>query len=218
MRARARHQRGAVLLALLAVAGLGAAFLFVNGRTGSQANAAREQRTLALIAQAREALVGFALVNGRLPRPAVSAADGRENPSACTSDAACTGTLPWLALGIDASDSWGKPLRYSVTPQYTQAPVLRISAVGSKTVLTRDSGGHIGYLAGSPSCALASPCPVAIIWSAGRDDLGPDEAANAVATMHFMRRAREDGAFDDLLAWIDTEGLYRLMDKAGVLP
>jgi hypothetical protein len=218
MRVHARRQRGAVLLALLAVAALGAAFLFVSGRTGAQANAAREQRTVAAIANAREALVGFALVHGRLPRPAASASDGREGTLACSSDAACTGVLPWLALGIEGSDSWGQPLRYSVTPQYTEAPVLRISAVGSKTVLTRDSAGKFSYLAGSPTCTLASPCPVAVIFSSGRDTLGPDEAANAAATMHFMRRPREEGAFDDLLAWIDADSLYRLMDKAGVLP
>jgi hypothetical protein len=218
MRAHVKRQRGAALLALLAVAGLGAAYLFLEGRTNSQAYMAREQRTIAAITTAREALTGFALVHGRLPRPAVSATDGRENPAACASDAACTGILPWLVLGIDPADSWGQPLHYSVTPLYTQAPVLRVSSVGTKTILTRDAAGGIGYLAGSPTCTLASPCPAAVVFSTGRDRLGTDEAANLAATMHFMSRPRSEGEFDDLLAWIDTDSLYRQMDKAGVLP
>src|ERR1035437_9255557 len=47
------------------------------------------------INEIREALIGFAVTNGRLPRPATSLADGAENPAICANDAACTGFVPW---------------------------------------------------------------------------------------------------------------------------
>ena len=234
-----KRQRGAVLLLLLTVVSMGAAFLFVSGYNSHARQAERERRTLVALAEAREALLGFANTHGRLPRPATSASDGAENPAPCASDAACTGLLPWLALGVARTDSWGKLLRYSVTPVYTSAPVMRISALGSKTVLTRGAGGAIRYVAGSPSCTLASPCLAAVVYSAGRDNFGIadsgvnqpntsrtniDEAANNIAAEHFMQRPHGSdprapgGEFDDLVAYIATEQLYSQMDKAGALP
>ncbi len=236
---RTERQRGAALLLLLTMASMGAAFLFVTGYDSAARRAERERRTLHALAEAREALIGFANAHGRLPRPAVSASDGAENPAPCASDAACTGLLPWLALGVARTDSWGKLLRYSVTPVYTSAPVMRESSLGSKTVLTRDADGSIRYAAGSPTCTLASPCLAAVVYSAGRENFGIadsgirqpntsrsniDEAANNIATEHFMRRPRSSdprapgGEFDDLVAYIATEQLYEQMDRAGALP
>ena len=82
-----QRQRGAALLLLVAVLGLGAASLLINAFSRNTAEAERQQRTLATLAQAREALLGFAATNGRLPRPAASALDGRERPVDCLADA-----------------------------------------------------------------------------------------------------------------------------------
>jgi type II secretory pathway pseudopilin PulG len=238
-RASLRRQRGAALLILLAVVSMGAAWLFINASGSAGLRAERERRTLAAIAQAREALLGFANAHGRLPRPAVSATNGAESVAACSTDAACTGFLPWVALGIERADSWGKLLRYSVAPVYTEGPVARVSAVGTKTVLTRDTSGRIRYLAGSPVCTLASQCLAAVVYSAGRENFGTgelgvplpnasatniDEAANNIATLNFMSRARSEdprapgGEFDDLVAFVAPGQLYQQMEKAGMLP
>ena len=234
-----RRQRGAALLILLTVAALGAASLFVSAQARNGREQERERRTLAAINEAREALVGFAVSHGRLPRPATSALDGTENPQPCSTEQSCTGFLPWTTLAIGRADSWGKLLRYSVTPVYTNAPVLRVSAVGTKTVLTRDSTGAISYLAGNPSCAPGSSCMVAVIYSAGRENFGTstlgiaqpntsttnvDEAANNIATLNFMSRAASanarapGGEFDDLVAFIAPEPLYQQMARARALP
>jgi prepilin-type N-terminal cleavage/methylation domain-containing protein len=66
----------------------------------------------------REALLGFAIVNGRLPRPATSEADGKERAAACADARECTGYVPWVTLGLPKADLWGKLLGYSVAPQY----------------------------------------------------------------------------------------------------
>lgn len=236
MRTRS-SQGGAVLLLLLAVLGLGAASLFLATQGRARADDARVQRTLRVLAEAREALAGFAVTHGRLPRPALSATDGREDPTPCLSEARCTGYLPWAALGVPRTDAWGKLLRYSVTPQYTDAPLQRTSAVASKTVLTR-SGGRIIYVAGNPDCSLGAQCVAAVVYSAGRNNFGTsaaglrqagpaeniDEAANDRAVRDFMVRPATDdaqapgGPFDDLLTWIGPDWLYRQMAQARVLP
>ncbi|MBC7861191.1 MAG: hypothetical protein H7Z39_20920, partial [Burkholderiaceae bacterium] len=67
------------MLLLVAVVGLGAASLFLGAQSKSKHELARERRSLQALALAKDALLGFAIVNGRLPRPAASALDGREN-------------------------------------------------------------------------------------------------------------------------------------------
>ena len=133
--------------------------------------------------------------------------------------------MPWVALGVRGTDAWGRPLRYSVTPVYTNAPLQRTSAVPTRTVLTRLPSGRITYLAGNPQCSLGSPCLAAVLWSPGREEgRHGDEAANRRAVLNFMSRAATrdadapGGAFDDLLTWLPAEPLYAQMARARVLP
>ena len=240
--ARARttvRQGGAALLLLLIVVGIGAGALVINAFGKSHAQSGRERDTLMAMGQAKDALVGFALVYGRLPRPAISSTNGAENPAPCSSVESCTGFIPWVTLGVGKADSWDKLLRYSVTPAYTNAPVQRVAAVPTKTVLTRDSTGRIIYLAGNPSCSLSTPCAPAVVYSSGRDNFGTsgtgrpmangsstniDERANDVASLNFMSRAQAQdpasagGEFDDLLTWVPIDQLYKGMNAAKVLP
>lgn len=237
--ASASGQRGAVLLILVAVLGLGAAALFVGALNRSGLEAARERRTIAILAQAKDALMGFAAVNGRLPRPAVSALDGRERQTLCGDAAACTGVLPWVALGVEPADSWGKLLRYSVTPAFTIAPIDTSVAVADKAVLGRDRGGALRYLAGQEDCSVARPCVPALLFSSGKNNLGvdasgvalpnrsasnADEVANQAATLRFMARvatadaAGAGGEFANIVSWIPLRPLYDQMRAAHNLP
>src|SRR4051812_31496976 len=72
---------------------------------------------------AKEMLLGFAILNGRLPCPASSTSNGDESP---TGTGICTdgysGFLPARALGyspVDSSgyalDAWGNRIRYAVS-------------------------------------------------------------------------------------------------------
>lgn len=186
------------------------------------------------INEIREALIGFSAVNGRLPRPSTSAADGTENPASCTSDATCTGFIPWTTLGVRRTDAWNKMIRYSVTPAYANAP-FTLNTSGSKKILTRDGSGTISYLIGSASGC--SPCAPAVIYSAGKNNWGyaddgsaltdgstsnADEDANAIATTIFFSRDQSSvpsgGEFDDLVTWIPPYVLFNRMISAGKLP
>ncbi|CDG82737.1 hypothetical protein [Janthinobacterium agaricidamnosum] len=238
----ARHhanQRGAALLILVAVLGLGAASLLIGVFGKNTQQAQRERKTLATLVQAREALLGFAAVNGRLPRPAASSLDGREQSAACRSEADCSGFLPWVTLGIDGADSWGKLLRYSVTPAMTVAPIAALSAVATKTVHSRDERGRLFLLAGYTVCGLSSQCLPFVVFSQGRNNVGVaangmtqanmaqgnlDEAANQQASVRFISRMASDdtaqpgGTFDDMLVWSTLPALYQRMRAARNLP
>lgn len=225
-------QGGAALLALLLVAVVGMAAVLLSAFSNSSMLRLREQRTYALLAQASEALVGFAATHGRLPRPAVANAagrsgmDGHESPVPCATDADCTGALPWLDLGLPAQDNWGRQLRYSVTPAFTVAPLSRTAAIAGKRVLSRDASGAPFFVAGQESCTLAAQCAPAVIFSRGASDTpgSQDETGNLLATSDFMQRPRNadnsapGGAFDDLLVAVPLHTLYERMAAAKTLP
>jgi prepilin-type N-terminal cleavage/methylation domain-containing protein len=202
-----------------------------------------EQRNVAdtdtRLAQAQQALVGYAMLNGRLPRPAVSAANGTEQ-GACASEVACTGYLPWASLGVSQTDAWGKVLRYSVSPEFANAPFnLSTVATNPKTVFTRDAAGT--------QMALASGV-VAVVMSYGAYNFGTTvdgtNIANSSATntdeqnndtefnscgwvancTSFWGRpvatntGAAGGEFDDRVVWVSKNVLFSQMVSAGKLP
>jgi prepilin-type N-terminal cleavage/methylation domain-containing protein len=85
--------------------------------------------------QARELLLGFAIVNGRLPCPATASSSGDESQTPAASGTCTTGYAGWLparTIGFQqtdtsgfALDAWGNRIRYAVsiaTPYNTQTP------------------------------------------------------------------------------------------------
>ncbi|MYN42061.1 hypothetical protein GTP55_22155 [Duganella sp. FT109W] len=218
----AGRQRGAALLLLVLVLGVGAAAALI-GAFPRPSEQARTTHSGVLVARAREALIGYLLAHGRLPRPAIAADDGRESPTPCADTAACTGILPWVTLGVDGADDWGKLLRYSVTPGYTNAPVTPYLVLADKKVWSRDHDNNLHYRVGQPVCDPIARCAVAVIFSSGKRNLGisaqgiaqanaardnVDELQNELATDSFVSRARETnpnapgGEFDDLVTWL----------------
>lgn len=238
-RARPRRVRGFSLVELAIV-------LIIVGLLLSSLmpplNAQIDQRnyntTQRQIEEVSDAMVAFAVVNGRLPRPAVSISDGSEKPADCTSEADCTGFVPWATLGVRRTDAWNKMLRYSVTPAYASVTAFTLNTVGSKKVQTRNDSGVIGYLIGTASaCSVTSTCAPAVIYSNGKSNWGisaegiaqadtsttnVDEDANEVATTIFVARNQSSvptgGEFDDLVIWIPPYNLFNRMIAASKLP
>lgn len=189
------------------------------------------------INEIRESLIGFSVVNGRLPRPATSLTDGAENPAICATDEICTGFIPWATLGIKRTDAWNKMIGYSVTRDYANSG-FALDTLGRKKVQTRDSNGVISYLIGANgSCSASSPCAPAVIYSLGKNNWGvtadgiaiadtsasnTDEDTNAAATTVFFSRGQSNvpngGEFDDIVTWISPYVLFNRMISAGKLP
>jgi len=190
------------------------------------------------LAEIRDALIGFAAANGRLPRPATSFSDGAEKAALCGNDAACTGFIPWATLGVKKSDAWNKLIGYSVTPAYADSAIT-LSSQGSKKVQTRDSLGALSYLIGSAgACSGGNSCAAAVIFSTGRKNWGTsedgvaladesptnvDEDANATTSDGFIARSpgavAGGGEFDDIVVWISPHLLFsRLLAAGRLLP
>lgn len=107
-------------------------------------NVADTRRSLAEI---REAMLGYAAVNGRLPCPAPAAVAsgvagaGLEGPwAAATGCTNLSGVVPWATLGIPETDAWGRRFTYRVTMAFTRG----IQPAGLATL---------------PECAGAVPPP-----------------------------------------------------------
>ena len=65
----------------------------------------------------REALIGYTLVNGRLPCPDTDGDGVMDIATTCTSS---EGTYPWVDLGIGKHDAWGQSFTYRVTQQWRE--------------------------------------------------------------------------------------------------
>lgn len=220
--------------------------LFGGGLTilSSQVELRRARETNAALEEAREALIGFAVSRGRLPRPATSATIGAENPVACTSEALCTGFIPWSTLGVAKLDGFDKIIRYSVTPAFAggvtgAAPFDLSTSVATKTVQTRDGAGALTYQAGQLLCSVASQCMPAVVFSHGKNNYGTGESGNVMsdnsatnsdedtnnsASVNFISRTPSinttfpGGEFDDLVIWLSPNILFNRMVAAGKLP
>lgn len=115
----------------------------------AQSEIRTRRETEKALADIRDALLGFAVMNGRLPCPAAAtvpagtAGAGVEvlNTGASTSSCACAGAsnvasgggnacstptvigvLPWGTLGLPETDAWGRRYTYSLDAQFGRAP------------------------------------------------------------------------------------------------
>jgi len=218
--------------------------------------------TQKMLEDIKEALVGHAVAKGYLPCPdrtsggagAVGsndfANDGIEDYNTGTGvcfSATATGNVPWVTLGLGASDPWGNRFRYRPHSLYAQRtgttctpapcpPLFNLSTTANLTV-SATSGGTL-LTAASPDGA------VAVILSHGKNGFGAwnaltntqrplpvsaDEVDNLTSPTFTSRVPTAfatpcGGAgqplceFDDIVIWIGKYTLYNRMVAAGKLP
>ncbi len=180
----------------------------------------------------REALLGFAMANGRLPcpaDPALTIADAtlgtEDRPNASSPCNRIYGVVPWVTLSLPEADPWGRRFTYFANASFT-AP-LAAGALASFTLSTAGNA-NIKDTAASGS-NIASNLP-AVVVSHGSNGLGAwqtngvqlggaagDELENANSTLTFVAHTPSNG-FDDLVVWIVPGILNARMVAAGRLP
>lgn len=191
----------------------------------------------------QQALIGFAIVNGRLPCPADSIiATGQ--PGAGVEKGACGagangGVLPWVTLGVSETDSWGRRFTYRVTPDFAD-PIGAATYGGcvpsptptqSSFALCSSGNLNVGLTAGASNVASNVP---AVIVSHGINGLGAylpsgqqvtpvpaaatDEGDNADNDNNFVSHDFVQNGFDDIVIWISPNVLINRMVAAGKLP
>ena len=175
----------------------------------------------------REAVVGYASANHRLPCPLTVSGSDVGN---C---AVQHGYVPAAALGIDGRfdasgllvDSWGNPVRYSVSnsdadsngsPDFTTAGEMQ--SVGIQLL---QPNFEICDNAASCKPLRANQVPVVISSGGTSATESPDEKENLDSDDRFVSRAIDSAGtdqFDDIVVWLSENILYSRLIKAGVLP
>jgi prepilin-type N-terminal cleavage/methylation domain-containing protein len=210
-----------------------------------QRNIADTQKSLSEI---KEAIIGYALANGRLPCPATATiATGSTNAgiamtSGSGSSLVCSnasGVVPWATLGVNETDAWGNRFTYRVTPDFadgigsssyggcTPSPTPTLAtfglcSVGNLDVLSAKSGGT----------TIAGSVP-AVIISHGKNGAGAytQQGTQIAVGSDNDEKENSDGSsntkyvshtltptFDDLVVWISPNILMNRMVAAGKLP
>lgn len=170
----AGRQHGAALMIMLLILVLGAAALFAHDLAGRTAATARIRKSATALAEAKEALLGYALAYdathpgefGFLPCPDISAVG--LNPEGTEDTALCglryqtmMGRLPWRSLGIaPARNDTGECLLYVVSGTW------KASGLTQPEMLNTDSNGQLRLFAADGTVAAganAADRPVALI-------------------------------------------------------
>jgi len=190
----------AVVFAIISL--LLAAGLFTLSAQTDQRNFDETRRRLDA---ARELLLGYAIVNGRLPCPATGSSAGSEaitTPPNC--DTAYGGFLPARTIGFQivdsagfAVDAWGNRIRYAIsntaptcstaptTPHFTNAANLRANGLTCQPndlVVCSSATGITSTTCGSATPVTNQTTLVALILAPGKNGslgtAGADESAN----------------------------------------
>lgn len=72
--------------------------------------------TKLVIEDIKNALIGYAITNYRLPKASSDGGCGAFNGSGTESGACYLGNVPWAVLGVPRRDPWGNEYKYAVTP------------------------------------------------------------------------------------------------------
>ena len=187
-----------------------------------QSELRRYADTKSTMDQINEALIGFVLVNGRLPCPAdPTLAYGTVNVgqerATCSTAATKIGVVPWVTLNVAETDEWGRRFTYRVTSVFADAIVdatygctptvnpaqssFALCASGDMKVQSRDPSTKSAY-------DITNVMLPAVFLSAGKNGYGAytpqgnvyaavpaanaDEATNAAASTPFISRDRMD--------------------------
>ena len=185
------HARGFTLLEMaIVIFIIGMLTAGLIGPVQVQLEARDRHKTIDSMAQAAEALYGYALTHRRLPCPDTDS-DGLPNPPfTIASGGDCTkesGFLPWAELGVEPGDAWGNRLTYRVREkQFTwpaqnttcdgngSAPEFDLCAQGNISINTRgDNAATSGSIESKFKFPAATSDNVAaVLVSHGRNGYG----------------------------------------------
>ncbi len=182
-----------------------------------QLNQKRLEATQQSLEQIKEALIGFAIIDGRLPCPAsetpVPGKEGVEDSSLCNTE----GDLPWATLALDtshSSDAWGTTFRYRIDERYTNQPFPNPPNTSSGLVV-QDTQQPTPLSLVAPKTDGTSRV-IAIIFSYGKD--GQPNNENGTTDNKYAQDVYVENKFDDRLIWLPKSILINRLVAAGKWP
>ncbi|OUS10379.1 hypothetical protein A9Q89_11170 [Gammaproteobacteria bacterium 53_120_T64] len=169
----------------------------------------------------REALTGYALVNGRLPCPDTDGDGVIDISTTCTN---VEGGFPWADLGLGKEDAWGRAFTYRVSGNFADTTDGTGCASSPTAGLSFSlcSVADINVVDGASGSAVASTIP-AIIISHGKNwaiTTSGDEAENSDGDAVLVERRFSNSAsptFDDLVVWVVPNILKSKMVSVGLV-
>ena len=185
------RQHGAALLVMLVIMVVGIAAILVNSLTASSVKTARQANTAAALAQAKDALIGYAVtygdthsgqMPGYLPCPdpnGNAGVNGEGSSETCgNQNVSAIGRLPWKTLGLPTlRDGDGECLWYAVSGTYKNNPM-------SSNMMNWDNNGLFKILAANGQVITgqtADSQAVAIIFAPGVPLAGQNRAPDGSA-------------------------------------
>lgn len=183
-------QRGAALLIMLVILVVGIAAILINSLTSSTVKTARQEKTAAALAQAKEALIGYAItygddpthslpqVDGYLPCPDPNGTvglNGEGSSETCGSqNVSVIGRLPWKTLGLSAlRDGDGECLWYAVSGTYKNNP--------PTALMNWDNNGQFQVFAAAGTPLTNQNQVVAVIFAPGAPLSGQNRIPDGTA-------------------------------------
>lgn len=191
------------------------------------------QQTEQRLQMAQQALLGHAIIYHYLPCPDTdNPPDGWEN---LRSDLSCDeeeGLLPWMQLGLVATDAWGRYFRYRADKTFSEHKQWF-------SVNAAEGNSNIEVVGDSGASSSSPSHPAAIVLSHGENGLGgiqsvsggvshamaapvhADEQENADDDRVFVDKSRQqsaDAVFDDRLIMLSPKVLIQQMVQAQRLP
>ncbi|MBI5007505.1 MAG: type II secretion system protein [Nitrosomonadales bacterium] len=228
----------AVVLAIVSLLMAGLLPMLSSQQERAQRNETRQQ-----LEDIRQALIGFAVINGRLPCPTdptitdpADASYGVENPLGCSTAPTQEGYLPWKTLGVNEVDAWGTKRsaaanpwngywRYRVDRNFASAAITMTTGFAEKLSVQDRAGASL--TSSTANCTATSPtaeCPAAIIFSTGPDLVANGENGDAFEATQGIYVSDTPGSlaggaqFDDMLIWISRPQLINRLVATGKLP
>ncbi|MHB1117423.1 type II secretion system protein [Sideroxydans sp.] len=193
----------------------------------SQVEQQRRTETRKQIDVIQQALMGFSVINGRLPCPSTTTDPADANygveDGTCSSAPTSEGYLPWKTLGVPEIDAWGSKRASSsdLWLGYWRYRVNRNFAVPFSITTNPDTADKLVVqdLSGNPLTSV-SERPIAIVFSTGPDLTGNLQNASSSfeATTGTYQSDTPSTTFDDILIWISRPQLINRMVAAGKLP
>jgi hypothetical protein len=181
MAAKRIKQQGAILIIMLVILVIGFTAILVHSLSLSKVKNTRNENTTAVLAKAKDALIGFAVtygdthsgqVHGYLPCPDSDGSNGEGSSSVSScggKDIPQIGRLPWRTLGLSTlRDGDGECLWYAVSGTYKD--------ITKTDMMNWDTNGQLQ--AYSPDGTLLANQVVAVIIAPGAAQSGQDRSGS----------------------------------------
>lgn len=171
------------------------------------------------IAIINEAVIGFAILNGRLPCPTNQLDSAQPDYGLEDCSLVSEGYLPWRTLGLPPTDAWGQYWRYRAEVNfYTSLVSFSSNVLATASLVVFSNNLRVFDSAGNnlTSDQPGGEKPLVIIYSTGKDLIPNGLNSGAVNNTYESNGLTTD--FDDVLIWITRPVIVNRLAMADRLP